>query len=143
MGEVKIHVIGIDPALEPLMVWDRLLVGPLTSFQRDVVKFFSLPETPFAGLKVSLVFSGDTSKHSPDAEEAIRQRQENLQPGYSEFHKAGVYHQVVKEVPDLAVVLNPGFAHYPTKWWPAMQRLRQLGVPIIATGYGDAFTTDR
>jgi len=48
----------------------------------------------------------------------------------------GLYHMIVDEVPDMAVALNPGFAHYAVQWWPTLSRLRSQGTPLIATGYG-------
>merc|ERR1712070_273658 len=107
-----------------------------------MISFFGLPEAPFAGLNVSLLLNTESNRKSLETkEEGWRKRWGPFWRGYSEMHKNGLYHEIVNETPDLVVALNPGFVHYPTKWWPTLQHLRQFGVPIIATGYANAFDT--
>eukprot|EP00746_Dinoflagellata_sp_MGD_P012036 gnl/MRDRNA2_/MRDRNA2_125492_c0_seq1.p1 gnl/MRDRNA2_/MRDRNA2_125492_c0~~gnl/MRDRNA2_/MRDRNA2_125492_c0_seq1.p1 ORF type:complete len:370 (-),score=63.54 gnl/MRDRNA2_/MRDRNA2_125492_c0_seq1:396-1505(-) len=131
-GEVRIHLLGVQDKIEPKMAWKRFLVGPLTNRDQLLVNTFGLPYTPLAGLNVSLLFSGDEFDSSASGD---------LKGAFTEVHTSGLYHKTVKEIPDLAVALNPGFPHYLGNWWPTLRRLWSARVPIIATGYGHSFGT--
>jgi len=130
-GQLVVHVLGVNGMFEPMMNWDRFLVGPLTDAERRLVAAYNLPIAPFAGLRVKFVFSIYDGKVSPP-----QQRLRPFVPGYSEEFAYGIYHETVSETPDFAVSLNPGHAHYPLEWWPTLVRLRSRQVPIVATGYG-------
>jgi len=131
VGHLELHLVGVNPDLEPMMPWDQFLVGPLSPEFRRLVNAFNLPETPFAGMNVSLLyncFNNDCKWHKKPAQFPM---------GYSEAHVFGPYHDVVSSVPDFVFMSNPGFSHYPQSWGKTLQRLRSNGAPVIATGYGD------
>jgi len=129
-GKLTLHLIGVGGALEPMMDWDHFLVGPLSQREELVVKTFGLQPTPFAGMQVSLTFNEfEDSKHVA--------RKSMFPPGYSEGFVFGKYHEVVKDVPDIVLAINPGFAHYPTSWWPTLHHLATKQVPVVASGYGE------
>lgn len=131
-GQARIHLIGVQGNLEPRMAWKRLLVGPLTDRDRFIVDTFGLPRTPLAGVKVSFLFNGEYL--SDDLSMAPKNHRM-----FAETFTSGVYHKKVKEVPDLAVTINPGFPFYLGNWWPTLRRLWHSQVPIVATGYGHSY----
>lgn len=137
---VRLHVLGVNPWLEPAMQWKEFLVGPLSAESRRLVSVFKLPETPFKGVQVSMLFNGFDAKDGNTDRWAHLQRGP-LYPdaGYSQKTVPGPYHSAVSEVPDLALAINPGFAHYPGTWWPTLKKLQLHKVPIIATGYSNSF----
>jgi len=133
-GSLTLHLVGVSGGLEPMMDWDHFLMGPLSARQQQVVEAFSLPKTPFAGMEVSLTFSEyEDSKH-------VR-RKGPFASGYKEAFIFGKYHEVVKELPDLVLAMNPGFAHYPQSWWTTLRTLNNNGVTVVSTGYGDPLKT--
>lgn len=128
-GQARIHLLGVQDEIEPQMAWKRFLVGPLTDRDQLLVDTFGLERTPLAGVKVSLLFNGnELFSHTP--------RHKGM---FSEAQSSGLYHKKVKEIPDLAIMLNPGFPHYLGNWWPTLRRLWHAQVPIVATGYGHSF----
>lgn len=131
-GRARIHLLGVKRALEARMLWERFLVGPLSARDRHLVDTFELPRTPLAGLRVSLLFNGDAlSSDVPRHHRGAK---------FTEAQTPGLYHLSVKEVPDLVMAINPGFAHYVQNWWPTLRRLERLRVPILATGFGQSFS---
>eukprot|EP00746_Dinoflagellata_sp_MGD_P001671 gnl/MRDRNA2_/MRDRNA2_103169_c0_seq1.p1 gnl/MRDRNA2_/MRDRNA2_103169_c0~~gnl/MRDRNA2_/MRDRNA2_103169_c0_seq1.p1 ORF type:complete len:465 (+),score=66.25 gnl/MRDRNA2_/MRDRNA2_103169_c0_seq1:94-1488(+) len=130
-GKIHIHLLGVQDKIEPQMAWKRFLVGPLTDRDRHLLDVFGLPHTPLAGVNVSLLFNGNEFDSTATKQRGV----------FTEMHKVGLYHQAVKEVPDLAIALNPGFPHYLGNWWPTLRRLWHSQVPILATGYGHSFGT--
>eukprot|EP00930_Biecheleria_cincta_P055416 TRINITY_DN41736_c0_g1_i1.p1 TRINITY_DN41736_c0_g1~~TRINITY_DN41736_c0_g1_i1.p1 ORF type:complete len:498 (+),score=71.18 TRINITY_DN41736_c0_g1_i1:142-1635(+) len=133
-GNFVLHVIGVSGALEPMMDWDHFLVGPLTTREALIVKAFALPVTPFAGTRVSLLFNKYENSD-------LVKRKAAFPEGYVEQYAFGTYHEAVKDVPDLVLALNPGFAHYPQIWWATLKHLATNRVPLVATGYGETMRT--
>jgi hypothetical protein len=134
--KVHLHVIGVNPSLEPAMDWDHFLVGPLTQQEHRLVDAFNLPITPFAGMNISLLFSADDRVHKG---QKYAVRGHAFPRGYSESYHTGLYHLSVNQAPDLVLAINPGFALYPGTWWPTLKKLQLLRIPIVATGYSGAF----
>lgn len=122
-----IHIVGASSDLEPHMLWERFLVGPLSTRDEQIVETFRLPRTPLAGVKFSMLFNGDEiNRHRRS-----RHHGRTFTPGF--------YHKKVREVPDLVIAINPGFAHYAQDWWPTLRHLQGLQVPILATGFKESF----
>jgi hypothetical protein len=138
--KVSLHLVGVNSSLEPAMEWDRFLMGPLLEKHRRLVEAFNLPVTPFAGMTVSLLFSG--TNRAVDTMQEVK-RSGPFPEGYSESFVSGLYHSVVDEIPDLVLAINPGFAIYPSAWWPTLNKLHFLQVPIVATGYSGAFSANK
>mmetsp|Transcript_12363 Transcript_12363/g.23145 ORF Transcript_12363/g.23145 Transcript_12363/m.23145 type:complete len:469 (+) Transcript_12363:128-1534(+) len=139
--KIQLHVVGVNRSLEPKMQWAEFLMGPLSAESRRLVKIFRLPETPFKGMKVSILFNGvgvDGKDGSLESWSDLRQHGKSPD-GYFEQVVPGPYHAAVTDVPDLVLAINPGFAHYPATWWPTLTKLRSQRVPIIATGYSNSF----
>lgn len=128
-GHLQVHLIGVDPTLEPMMLWHEFLAGPLPPEFQRIAKAFRLPVARFAGMNISLLFNCYSCKW-------LAKRRAQFPPGYSEAYVSGAYHDVVSEIPDLVFMGNPGLAHYPQAWGKTLKELRLKGIPIIATGYG-------
>lgn len=129
-GQARIHLLGVQDNIEPQMVWKRFLVGPLTDRDELLVDTFGLERTPLAGMNVSLLFNGNELFNSASGHQGM----------FTKAQTSGLYHKTVKEVPDLAIMLNPGFPHYLGNWWPTLRRLWHSQVPILATGYGHSWS---
>lgn len=137
VGRVRLHILGVSKRLEPVMAWDKFLMGPLGDEEKHLVKAFDLPKTPFAGMEVSIIFNGMKDQRDKEfSKEELRRLRGTFAPGYHEEFRGGEYHEVVNEIPDFAMAMNAGLAHYPTTWYPTISLLRRQQVPVIVTGYG-------
>lgn len=120
------------------MAWDKFLIGPLGDEERHLVRAFELPETPFAGMEVTVILNGMKDQQDSKVSKGRLHRVRGSFPkGYHEEFRGGAYDSVVKETPDLAIAMNAGFSHYPKSWYPTISLLRRQKVPIIVTGFGN------
>ena len=135
---VRLHLIGVNPALEPNMLWDEFLVGgaPAESalppvYEKKLLTAFPFLKNYVGILKktgVTLLFSGCCGN---DPEHKHVPQKKNRQ------YKWGGGYDGEGEAPDLVFFGNPGFTHYPQRWSKALVKLaNQKHAPLISTGYG-------